>query len=200
MAAGGPIYNRRMSAITRPHGPLYLRRLQIISSSSGGYDSDTLGTSIISHGVTPIQYVLSLLTSRTLVVLGMSLLIIAPVAFALMGNGVSNDLDTSGVLIALIYTGMLFTVLVFLSITFSAVVTNIPGSLGMIYILWYTSITLLVVFQADGFSPVGVLGRVPAVLQGEFQWSLHWPILAALLVPLVALPPLGIRMFGQRDL
>ena len=28
MAAGGPIYNRRMSAITRPHGPLYLRRLQ----------------------------------------------------------------------------------------------------------------------------------------------------------------------------
>ena len=23
----GPIYNRRMSAITRPHGPLYLRRL-----------------------------------------------------------------------------------------------------------------------------------------------------------------------------
>ena len=27
MAAGGPIYNRRMSAITRPHGPLYLRRL-----------------------------------------------------------------------------------------------------------------------------------------------------------------------------
>ena len=174
--------------------------VMIISSSSGGYDSDTLGTSIISHGVTPIQYVLSLLTSRTLVVLGMSLLIIAPVAFALMGNGVSNDLDTSGVLIALIYTGMLFTVLVFLSITFSAVVTNTPGSLGMIYILWYTSITLLVVFQADGFSPVGVLGRVPAVLQGEFQWSLHWPILAALLVPLVALPPLGIRMFGQRDL
>ena len=171
--------------------------VMIISSSSGGYDSDTLGTSIISHGVTPIQYVLSLLTSRTLVVLGMSLLIIAPVAFALMGNGVSNDLDTSGVLIALIYTGMLFTVLVFLSITFSAVVTNTPGSLGMIYILWYTSITLLVVFQADGFSPVGVLGRVPAVLQGEFQWSLHWPILAALLVPL---PPLGIRMFGQRDL
>ena len=30
MAAGGPIYNRRMSAITRPHGPLYLRRLHRI--------------------------------------------------------------------------------------------------------------------------------------------------------------------------
>ena len=29
MAAGGPIYNRRMSAITRPHGPLYLRRLHV---------------------------------------------------------------------------------------------------------------------------------------------------------------------------
>ncbi len=174
--------------------------VMIISSSSGGYDSETLGTSIISHGVTPIQYVLALLTSRTATVLGMSLLIIVPVSFAMMGNGVSNDLETSGIVIALIYTGLLFSVLVFLSVTFSAVITNTPGSLGMIYILWYTAITLLLVFQADGFTSVGVLGRVPALLQGEFQWSLHWPILVALAVPLVALPPLGIRMFGQRDL
>ena len=171
-----------------------------ISSSSGGYDSQTLGTSVFSHGVTPIQYVLALLTSRTIVVLGMSLLIIAPVAFAMMGNGASNDLDTSGIILALIYTGLLFTVLVFLSVTFSTVVTNAPGSLGMIYILWYTGIALLLAFQAEGFSPVGVLGRVPALLQGEFQWTLHWPVLAALVVPLVVLPPLGIRMFGQRDL
>ena len=105
--------------------------VMIISSSSGGYNSETLGTSIIAHGVTPIHYVMALLTSRTLTVLGMSL-IIAPVAFAMMSNGVSNDLDTSGILIALIYTGLLFTVLVFLSVTFSAVVTNTPGAVGMI--------------------------------------------------------------------
>ncbi|MCI0785508.1 MAG: hypothetical protein J4O09_04275 [Chloroflexi bacterium] len=171
-----------------------------IGSSSGGTDPRTLGTSIISHGVTPIQFVLALLTSRTLIVLGMCLVIITPVAFAMMGNGVSNDLDPNGILIALIYTGLLLTVLVFLSVTFSAVVTNTPGSLGMIYILWYTAITLLLAVQAEGFSPVGVLGRVPALLQGEFQWSLHRPILVALLIPLVVLPPLGIRMFGQRDL
>ncbi|MCI0795147.1 MAG: hypothetical protein J4O03_16920 [Chloroflexi bacterium] len=171
-----------------------------IGSSSGGTDPRTLGTSIISHGVTPIQFVLALLTSRTLIVLGMCLVIITPVAFAMMGNGVSNDLDPNGILIALIYTGLLLTVLVFLSVTFSAVVTNTPGSLGMIYILWYTAITLLLAIQAEGFSPVGVLGRVPALLQGEFQWSLHRPILVALLIPLVVLPPLGIRMFGQRDL
>ena len=171
-----------------------------ISSSSGGYDSKTLGTSIFSHGVTPIQYVLALLTSRTIIVLGMSMLVIAPVAFAMMGNGISNDLDTSGIIIALIYTGMLFTVLVFLSVTFSTVVTNAPGSLGMIYLLWYSAITVLLALGSEGFTPVGVLGRVPAVLQGEFQWSLHWPILVALVVPLVTLPPLGIRMFGQRDL
>lgn len=170
-----------------------------IGSSSGGTDPRTLGTSIISHGVTPIQFVLALLTSRTLIVLGMCLVIITPVAFAMMGNGVSNDLDPNGILIALIYTGLLLTVLVFLSVTFSAVVTNTPGSLGMIYILWYTAITLLLAVQAEGFSPVGVLGRVPALLQGEFQWSLHRPILVALLIPLVVLPPLGIRMFGQRD-
>lgn len=171
-----------------------------ISSSSGGYDSETLGTAIIGQGVTPINYVLALLTSRTVAVVGMSLLIVTPVAFAMMGNGASNDLDTSGVLVALIYTGLLFTVLVFLSITFSAVVTNTPGSLGMIYIVWYTAIALLLAFQAEGFSSSGVLGQVPALLQGEFEWSLHWPIMAALLIPLAALPPLGIRMFGQRDL
>ena len=171
-----------------------------ISSSSGGYDSQTLGTSIFSHGVTPIHYVLALLTSRTLTVLGMSLMIIAPVGFAMMGNGASNDLETSGILIALAYTVLLFTVLVFLSVTFSTVVTNTPGSLGMIYIFWYTAITLLLAFQANGFSPVGVLGRVPALLQGEFDWALHWPILAAMLLPLTVLPPMGISMFGQRDL
>lgn len=174
--------------------------VMIISSSSGGYDSQTLGTSIISHGVTPVQYVLALLTSRTLTVVGLSLFVIAPVAFAMMGNGASNDLDASGIAIALIYTGLLFAVLVFLSVTFSAVVTNTPGSLGMIYILWYAAVAMLLAFQAEGFSSVGVLGRVPALLQGEFQWSLHWPILVALLLPLVVLPPLGIRMFGQRDL
>ena len=171
-----------------------------ISSSSGGTDPRSLGTSIISHGVTPTQFVLALLTSRTLTVLGMTLFVITPVAFAMMGNGVSNDLDPNGILIALIYTGLLFTVLVFLSVTFSAVVTNTPGSLGLIYILWYTAIAILLVFQAEGFSPVGVLGRVPAILQGEFQWSFHRPVLLALLIPLVVLPPLGIRLFGQRDL
>ena len=173
--------------------------VMIIGSSSGGIDPRTLGDSIISHGVTPVQFVLSLLTSRTLTVLGMSLLIITPVAFAMMGTGVSNDLDSSGILIALIYTGLLFAVLVFLSVTFSAVVTNTPGSLAMIYILWYTAITMLLAIQADGFSPSGVLGQIPALLQGEFEWSLHFPILTALLFPLVGLPPLGIRMFGQRD-
>ena len=173
--------------------------VMIISSSSGGIDPRTLGDSIISHGVTPTQFVLSLLTSRALTVLGMSLLIITPVAFAMMGSGVSNDLDANGILIALTYTALLFTVLVFLSVTISAVVTNTPGSLAMIYILWYTAITVLLAIQADGFSPAGVLGRVPALLQGDFQWSLHFPFLTALLFPLVALPPLGIRMFGQRD-
>ncbi len=117
--------------------------VMIISSASGGIDPRTLGDSIISHGVTPAQFVLSLLTSRALTVLGMSLLIITPVAFAMMAGGITNDLDASGILIALMYTGLLFTVLVFLSVTFSAVVTNTPGSLAMIYILWYTAITLL---------------------------------------------------------
>jgi hypothetical protein len=173
--------------------------VMIISSSSGGIDPRTLGDSIISHGVTPTQFVLSLLTSRALTVLGMTLLIITPVAFAMMASGVSNDLDANGILIALIYTGLLLTVLVFLSVTFSAVVTNTPGSLAMIYILWYTAITVLLALQADGFSPSGFLGGVPALLQGEFQWSLHFPFLTALLFPLVVLPPLGIRMFGQRD-
>lgn len=170
-----------------------------ISNSSGGTDPRTLGDSIISHGVTPTQFVLSLLTSRALTVLGMALFIITPVAFAMMGSGISNDLDPSGILIALIYTGLLFTVLVFLSVTFSAVVTNTPGSLVMIYILWYTGITLLLAIQANGFSPVGVLGRLPDLLRGEFQWSLHFPFLVGLLFPLVVLPPLGIRMFGRRD-
>ena len=171
-----------------------------ISSASGGTDPKTLGTSIISHGVTPTQFVLAMLTSRTLTVLGMCLVIITPVAFAMMGNGVSNDLDPNGIFIALIYTALLLTVLVFLSVTFSAVVTDAPGSLVIIYILWYTAITLLLVIQADGFTPVGVLGRLPALLQGEFQWPFHWPILVALFLPLVVLPPLGIRMFGRRDL
>ena len=171
-----------------------------LSSSSGGYDSQTLGTSIFSHGVTPIQYVLALLASRTATVLGMSMLIIIPVAFAMMFNGATNDLDTSGIIIAVVYTGLLFTLLVFLSVTFSTVITNAPGTLGMIYLLWYTGITVLLAFQADGFSPVGVLGGLPTLLQGQFEWSLHWPILLVLVVPLLALPPLGIRMFSQRDL
>ena len=174
--------------------------IMTISSASGGTDPRTLGTSIISHGVTPIQFVLALLASRSLTVLAMSMLIIAPVAFAMMANGASNDLNSNGILVALVYIGLILTVLVFLSVTFSAVVTNAPGSLGMIYLLWYTAITLLLAVQADGFTPVGVLGEMPAVLQGDFQWSFHWPILAGLAVPLVLLPPLGIRMFGQRDL
>jgi hypothetical protein len=171
-----------------------------IGSSSGGTDPRTLGTSIISHGVTPIQFVLALLTSRALTVLGMAVLIIAPVAFAMMANGTSNDLDPNGIIVALVYVGLLLTVLVFLSVTFSAVVTNAPGSLAMIYILWYTGISVLLAVQAEDFSAVGVLGRLPALLQGEFEWSLHWPVLAGLVVPLVVLPPMGIRMFGQRDL
>ena len=41
MAAGGPIYNRRMSAITHPHGPLYLRRLHTEEAKANTTDPDS---------------------------------------------------------------------------------------------------------------------------------------------------------------
>ena len=35
MMAGGTVFSRRYSAILRPHGPLYLRRLQSVSELAG---------------------------------------------------------------------------------------------------------------------------------------------------------------------
>ena len=41
MAAGGPICNRPMSAITRPHGTIYLRRLHVWLLAQGWTASAT---------------------------------------------------------------------------------------------------------------------------------------------------------------
>ena len=172
----------------------------VISAGATSTELPYLGNSIISRGITPIQYVLSKFVSRTLVVLSVFLVVAVPVSILMVSQGKANDLDYAGISLALSYITLLLAFLVVLGVTFSTIFNNTMASVVILEIIWYISFGVALLAQGTSFTRDGVLGLLPAVLQGVYNWGDSWPFMLVLVVPIVGLPILGLRFFQQRDL
>jgi hypothetical protein len=94
----------------------------------------------------------------------------------------------------------MLTVLSFLGITVSVLFTNTLFGLVVLGIFWYICLGMLDVAYANGFTPEGVLGNLPLVLQGK---SLNIEITTLVIlgiVPLVILPFVALKSLNSRDL
>jgi hypothetical protein len=159
-----------------------------------------LGESIISRGIAPTPYLLAKLVSRSLGTIFMFLVIVLPTAFVMRFMALNNDLTVQGIWVGLAYWTLMLTVLSFLGITVSVLFTNTLFGLVVLGIFWYICLGLLDVAYANGFTPEGVLGNLPLVLQGK---SLNIEITTLVIlgiVPLVILPFVALKSLNSRDL
>ena len=126
-----------------------------------------LGESIISRGIAPTPYLLAKLVSRSFGNAFIFLIVAAPTAFLMREMALNNDMTVEGILVGMAYWGLLLTVLSFLGITVSVLVTNTVMGLVVLGVIWYMALGILDLAYADGFTPEGVLGNLPLVLQGK---------------------------------
>ena len=159
-----------------------------------------LGESIISRGIAPTPYVLAKLVSRSLGTIFMFLIIVLPTAFVMKSMALNNDLTVEGIWVGLAYWTLMLTVLSFLGITISVLFTNTLLGLVVLGVFWYISLGLLAVTYANGFTPEGVLGNLPLVLQGKALTIEITTLITLGIVPLVILPFIAMKALNNRDL
>ena len=159
-----------------------------------------LGESIISRGIAPTPYLLAKLVSRSAGNAFMFLIVVAPTALLMRMMALNNDMTIEGILVGLAYWVLMITVLSFMGITVSVLVNNTMLGLVVLGVIWYMGLGILDLAYADGFSPEGVLGNLPLVLQGK-SLSTEVTVLIALgAVPILILPLLAIKLMNSRDL
>ena len=159
-----------------------------------------LGESIISRGIAPTPYVLAKLVSRSLGTISMFLVILLPTAFFMMSNAQNNDLTVAGIWVGLAYWTLMLTVLTFLGITVSVLFTNTLFGLVVLGVFWYIALGLLDVAYWTDFSPAGVLGNLPLVLQGKSLTIEITTLVTLGIFPLVFLPFIALKSLNSRDL
>ena len=159
-----------------------------------------LGESIISRGIAPTPYVLAKLVSRSLGTIFMFLVILLPTSFFMMSNAQNNDLTVAGIWVGLAYWTLMLTVLTFLGITVSVLFTNTLFGLVVLGVFWYICLGLLDVAYWTEFSPHGVLGNLPLVLQGKSLTIEITTLVSLGIFPLIILPFIALKSLNNRDL
>jgi len=159
-----------------------------------------LGESIISRGIAPTPYVLAKLVSRSLGTIFMFLVILLPTSFFMMSNAQNNDLTVAGIWVGLAYWTLMLTVLTFLGITVSVLFTNTLFGLVVLGVFWYICLGLLDVAYWTEFSPQGVLGNLPLVLQGKSLTIEITTLVSLGIFPLIILPFIALKSLNNRDL
>lgn len=172
----------------------------VLCASAASAELSYLGNALMSRGVTPIHYILAKLLSRLVTIQGMFFVVVLPVSFTMMYYGGHNDMEWRGILLGLTYIALLLGILVMLGVTFSTFITNLLVAVSLLSILWYTGLGMYLVSEHRGFSPEGLLGVLPLILQGSYQMADNWVILGCLIAPIVMLPMLALYLFSVRDL
>ena len=159
-----------------------------------------LGESIISRGIAPTPYLLAKLVSRSLGTILMFLVIVLPTALIMMSMAKNNDMTIAGIWVGLAYWTLMLTVLSFLGITVSVLFTNTLLGLVVLGVFWYISLAVLDVAYWNGFTPEGVLGNLPLVLQGKSLTIEITTLVVLGIVPLLILPFIALKSLNSRDL
>jgi hypothetical protein len=172
----------------------------VLCASAASTELSYLGNALMSRGVTPLHYILAKILARLLTIQGMFFIVVLPVSFIMMHYGGHNDMEWRGILLGLTYISLLLGILVMLGVTFSTFITNLLVAVSLLSILWFTGLGVYLVSEHRGFSPEGLLGVLPLILQGSYQMGDNWLILGCLVVPILILPLLSLYLFSGRDL
>ena len=172
----------------------------VLSASAASAELAYLGNAVMSRGVTPLHYILAKLLSRLVTVQVLFFAVVLPVSFIMMYYGGNNDMEWRGILLGLGYIGLLLGILVMLGVAFSTFITNVLVAVSLLSILWYSGLGLYLVSEHRGFSPEGLLGVLPLILQGSFQMADNWIVIGYLAAPIALLPILALYFFSTKDL
>lgn len=179
-----------------------LGSLVILANSVGAISQEFrfLGESIISRGIAPTPYLLAKLVSRSMGNVFMFLIVVGPTAFFMQAMALNNDMTVEGILVGLAYWVLLISVLSFLGITVSVLVNNTMLGLVVLGVIWYMGLGILDLAYAEDFSPEGLLGNLPLVLQGKALFTEVAALVILGLIPIIVLPFLAVRFMNSRDL
>lgn len=172
-----------------------------IMISSGAVSSETgvVADSILSKAVTRYEYILAKFASRLLTIVGLYLLVTLPAAYIIQ-RGATNGLSGTGVAWGVTLIGMTLVLLTSLAVTFSTLFNRTLVALVVVWFLWYVAGAIFALLEVEYMSPLHIVDRLPAMLDGDFSAGQQWRTLVGFLIPSLGVMALSVLHFARKDL
>jgi ABC-2 type transport system permease protein len=170
----------------------------ILTVSSIAGERGTLADSVLSRGISRIQYFIAKWHARSMVII----FTFATIACAMLIGShylLSEDIDWQGGLMGIVLLSALLWVIISVGVTVSALTSNMVLGITVLWIFLY-GIGFLMTLLPDGYpSPQRLLVRLPNMLKGEYdsEWLLDVLWISAAVSCSSAL--VGIVGFSRRD-
>ena len=150
---------------------VYIWSLVIIglTASSVSSEAGELADSIMSKSVTRLDYILAKFVSRiayTLICFGVVTVVLVGLALRLD----VVDYSASGLASATLLVALALVMLTALGVGFSVALPNTVTAIIALLVLWYAMTFIFPVIGLDILSPGNMVGRLPAIIKGE--WTL----------------------------
>lgn len=173
----------------------------IIVLTSGAICSEygTMADSVLSRGISRVQYYLGKWHARLAVVLGSYLIV---VALALLGASLllhSDNLHPVGCLVAVLTVASLLILVVSCGVSISALSSNTVVSIAVVWLGLYGLGFVLSMLPAHIPSPDRALQALPNVLKGFYDWQLASRLISGALSMSLLMGVVGLVGFARRD-
>lgn len=173
----------------------------IIINTSGAVSSEAgvVADSILSKAVTRYDYILAKMTSRLAMVIGLYVLVTLPATYLISRYG-NGSLARTGTAWGILLIGMTLVLLTTVSVALSSLFNRTLVALIVTWVFWYAAGGITALFQVEYLSPVHIMDKLPAMLQGTYTAGDQWRILLGFTLTSVAVVSIAVVHFVHKDL
>lgn len=129
-------------------------------------DVEVAADSLLTRSVTRLDYVVSKLVSRAVVVLGIHFAATLPMMF-LSSRWGQDDTTTIGILLASLITGVMLVFLTALGVFTGTVLRNLAAAVVVIMVAFAAEGLIFGFLEIRAFSPTQILEDLPEIIRGD---------------------------------
>ncbi len=171
----------------------------IISAGAISSEAGVVADSVLSKSVTRYGYILAKLSSRLITVIIPYLIFILLPAYIITRNS-EHNLSNDGLAWAVLLIGIILVFLTILAVSFSTLFNRTLAAVVVVWLIWYGAGTLFTLLESDYLSPFIIIENLPTLLQGDYELSDQWRILAGYGIPSIVAALVAVVHFTRKDL
>lgn len=170
----------------------------VLTVGSISSELGTLGDAILSRGISRYHYFLAKWHARLIAIVG-TFWLLAGAMLLSVHLLLHEDLSLSGSLVALLSISVLLMAIISLGVTTGALANSTLLGVTGVWIVVYVGGFLTTLLPQPCLVPSRLLGRLPMIVKGEYDWDAIVQLLAVAVGASALTVAVGLWQFSRRD-